>query len=63
MVTPVVPLEPHELGTRTACYCERCGTFAAVEVDTAIVDGRDLTVIQRVTSLRCLACGHTDRWR
>lgn len=62
-MVPVIPLEPHELDSRTGCYCPGCGTFAALEVDVAVVDGRDLTVLQRVTSLRCLNCGHTDRWR
>lgn len=63
MATPAtVPLEPHELGTRTHQWCDRCATWQAIEQDYAIVNATTLEAMLRETWLTC-ACGHTDRWR
>lgn len=59
MAVQVTPLESYELGQRPG-FCERCCAWTAVAVDVGVVDGRELLVLNRYTSVCCLACGWED---
>lgn len=60
-MAPVTPCEQHELDQRTV-FCEGCADWTALAVHVAVVDGRDLLVLNRYTTVRC-PCGWEDTYR